>query len=163
MAGFDDIIEFAELEQFIDTQVRSYSSGMYVRLGFAVAINVDPDMLLVDEVLAVGDENFQRKCMERVHQLQREGRTIVVVSMPSMNSVGCAIGSLYSTEACSLRSTSPVKPSASSESTCSSISSNAGPSKRPTPKPRSLRRQPVAQPRWATPRRSAIWQLHRCR
>ncbi len=76
----DDIIEFAELEQFIDTQVRSYSSGMYVRLGFAVAINVDPDVLLVDEVLAVGDENFQRKCMERVHQLQREGRTIVVVS-----------------------------------------------------------------------------------
>jgi ABC-type polysaccharide/polyol phosphate transport system ATPase subunit len=76
----DDIIEFAELEQFIDTQVRSYSSGMYVRLGFAVAINVDPDVLLVDEVLAVGDENFQRKCMERVHQLQRQGRTIVVVS-----------------------------------------------------------------------------------
>jgi ABC-2 type transport system ATP-binding protein len=77
---FDEIVEFAELERFIDMQVRSYSSGMYVRLGFAVAVNVDPDVLLVDEVLAVGDENFQRKCIDRVHQFQREGRTIVVVS-----------------------------------------------------------------------------------
>ena len=77
---FDDIVEFAELEQFIDTQVRNYSSGMYVRLGFAVAVNVDPDVLLVDEVLTVGDENFQRKCLDRVHELQRDGRTIVVVS-----------------------------------------------------------------------------------
>jgi ABC-2 type transport system ATP-binding protein len=77
---FDDIVAFAELEQFIDTPVRNYSSGMYVRLGFAVAINVDPDILLVDEVLAVGDENFQRKCMERIYRFQLEGRTIVVVS-----------------------------------------------------------------------------------
>jgi ABC-type polysaccharide/polyol phosphate transport system ATPase subunit len=77
---FDDIVEFAELEQFIDTQVRNYSSGMYVRLGFAVAVNVDPDVLLVDEVLTVGDENFQRKCLDRVHELQQDGRTIVVVS-----------------------------------------------------------------------------------
>jgi ABC-type polysaccharide/polyol phosphate transport system ATPase subunit len=77
---FDEIVEFAELEQFIDTQVRNYSSGMYVRLGFAVAVNVDPDVLLVDEVLTVGDENFQRKCLDRVHELQQDGRTIVVVS-----------------------------------------------------------------------------------
>lgn len=77
---FDEIVEFAELEQFIDMQVRFYSSGMYVKLGFAIAVNVEPDILLVDEVLAVGDEAFQRKCLERVAALQREGRTIVVVS-----------------------------------------------------------------------------------
>lgn len=77
---FDEIVAFSELEKFIDTQVRFYSSGMYVRLGFAVAVNVDPDILLVDEVLAVGDELFQRKCLERVKQFQREGRTIVVVT-----------------------------------------------------------------------------------
>ncbi len=77
---FDEIVDFAEIEQFIDTQVRFYSSGMYVRLGFAIAVNVDPDILLVDEVLAVGDEAFQRKCLERVERFQQEGRTIVVVS-----------------------------------------------------------------------------------
>ena len=77
---FDDMVGFAELEQFIDQQVRHYSSGMYVRLGFAVAVNVDPDILLVDEVLAVGDEAFQRKCLNRVREFQREGRTIIVVS-----------------------------------------------------------------------------------
>ena len=77
---FDDIVAFAELEDFIDNQVKFYSSGMYVRLGFAVAVNVEPDVLLVDEVLAVGDANFQRKCMDHVKKFQREGRTIVVVS-----------------------------------------------------------------------------------
>ena len=77
---FDEIVAFAELDQFIDTQVRFYSSGMYVRLGFAIAVNVDPDILLIDEVLAVGDEAFQRKCLDRVEQFQREGRTIVVVT-----------------------------------------------------------------------------------
>ena len=77
---FDEIVEFAELEQFIDQQVKHYSSGMYVRLGFAVATNVDPDVLLVDEVLAVGDEAFQRKCLERVRLFQRQGRTIVFVT-----------------------------------------------------------------------------------
>ena len=76
----DDIIEFAELAQFIDEPVKHYSSGMYVRLGFAVAINVDPDIVLVDEVLAVGDEVFQRKCLDRVRQFQQEGRTILVVT-----------------------------------------------------------------------------------
>lgn len=77
---FDAIVSFAELEEFIDNQVRFYSSGMYVRLGFAVAVNVDPHILLVDEVLAVGDERFQQKCMARIHEFQEEGRTIVVVS-----------------------------------------------------------------------------------
>jgi ABC-2 type transport system ATP-binding protein len=79
-AVFDDIVEFSGIGQFIDTQVKFYSSGMYVRLAFAVAINSDPDLLLVDEVLAVGDEPFQKKCMDKIRQFQQEGRTIVVVS-----------------------------------------------------------------------------------
>jgi len=77
---FDEIIDFAELGQFIDEPVKHYSSGMYVRLGFAVAVNLDPDVLLVDEVLAVGDEAFAKKCLTRVKQFQAEGRTIVVVT-----------------------------------------------------------------------------------
>ncbi len=79
-AVFDDIIEFAEIEEFIDTQVKFYSSGMYVRLAFAVAIHTDPDILLVDEVLAVGDEAFQRKCMDTIRRFQAEGRTILLVT-----------------------------------------------------------------------------------
>lgn len=77
---FDEIVAFAELEDFIDTQVKYYSSGMYARLGFAVAVNLEPDVLLVDEVLSVGDEAFQRKCLERVRVFQKEGRTIVLVT-----------------------------------------------------------------------------------
>jgi len=77
---FDDIVGFAELEEFIDTQVKFYSSGMYVRLGFAVAVHVDPAILLVDEVLAVGDLGFQRKCLDKVESFQEEGRTIVFVT-----------------------------------------------------------------------------------
>jgi ABC-2 type transport system ATP-binding protein len=80
LSGRDNIVAFAELEAFIDNQVKFYSSGMYVRLGFAVAVNVEPDVLLVDEVLAVGDAAFQRKCLDHVKRFQREGRTIVVVS-----------------------------------------------------------------------------------
>jgi ABC-2 type transport system ATP-binding protein len=79
-AVFDDIVAFAELEQFIDTEVKFYSSGMLVRLGFAVAVHVEPDVLLIDEVLAVGDEAFQAKCLNRVREFQREGRTIVLVT-----------------------------------------------------------------------------------
>src|SRR5450755_1064091 len=80
VAIFDEIVAFAELEKFIDMQVRHYSSGMYVRLGFAVAVSVQPDILLVDEVLSVGDEAFQRKCIERVKKFQQEGRTILFVT-----------------------------------------------------------------------------------
>lgn len=79
-AFFDDIVEFSGIADFIDTQVKFYSSGMYVRLAFAVAVHVDPDVLLVDEVLAVGDEPFQRKCLDRIRTFQSEGRTIVLVT-----------------------------------------------------------------------------------
>ncbi len=76
----DDIVSFAELEQFIDNPVKTYSSGMYMRLGFAIAVNLDPDIMLIDEVLAVGDEAFQRRCMERINAIRAEGRTLVFVS-----------------------------------------------------------------------------------
>ncbi|KJL21532.1 ABC transporter ATP-binding protein [Microbacterium azadirachtae] len=79
-AQFEAIHEFSGIGEFIDTQVKFYSSGMFVRLAFAVAIHTDPDVLLVDEVLAVGDEAFQRKCMERIAQFRSEGRTIILVS-----------------------------------------------------------------------------------
>lgn len=74
------ITSFAELEQFIDAPIRTYSSGMVMRLGFSIAIQVDPDILLVDEVLAVGDENFQQKCYAKVRELQALGKTIIFVS-----------------------------------------------------------------------------------
>ncbi|MBI02469.1 MAG: ABC transporter ATP-binding protein [Acidimicrobiaceae bacterium] len=77
---FDDIVGFAELDRFIDEPVRNYSSGMYVRLGFSVAIHVEPEILLVDEVLAVGDHTFQKRCLDRFAQLKAEGRTIILVS-----------------------------------------------------------------------------------
>ena len=77
---FDDIVAFSELEEFIDMPVKHYSSGMYVRLGFSVAVNTEPELLLVDEVLSVGDVSFQRKCMERIADLRRRGVTIVLVS-----------------------------------------------------------------------------------
>ncbi|MGE5243897.1 MAG: ABC transporter ATP-binding protein [Betaproteobacteria bacterium] len=77
---FDDIVEFAELREFIDAPVKTYSSGMYMRLGFAVAIHVDPDVLLVDEVLAVGDEGFTHKCLDKFGEFRRRGRTILLVT-----------------------------------------------------------------------------------
>lgn len=77
---FDAIVDFSGVEKFIDQPVKSYSSGMYVRLGFAVAIHVEPEILLVDEILAVGDLQFQEKCMEKFAQFRQDGRTVVVVS-----------------------------------------------------------------------------------
>ncbi len=79
-AKFDEIVAFAELERFIDTPVRNYSSGMYMRLGFAVAAHLDPEIVLVDEALAVGDEAFQRKCLRKITQFQQQGVTVVIVS-----------------------------------------------------------------------------------
>jgi ABC-type polysaccharide/polyol phosphate transport system ATPase subunit len=77
---FDEIVEFAEMQDFIDAPVKTYSSGMYMRLGFAVAIHVDPDVLLVDEVLAVGDEGFTHKCLDKFGEFKRRGKTILLVT-----------------------------------------------------------------------------------
>ncbi|RAM35151.1 ABC transporter ATP-binding protein [Arthrobacter globiformis] len=77
---FDSIVEFAEIGKFIDTEVRFYSSGMYLRLAFSVAVHTDPEVFLVDEILAVGDEPFQKKCISKIQDLAAEGKTLVVVS-----------------------------------------------------------------------------------
>jgi len=79
-ARFDEIVEFSGMEQFIDTPVKNYSSGMFVRLGFAVAVNVDPDVLIIDEVLAVGDADFQAKCGDKIADFRDRGKTIVLVT-----------------------------------------------------------------------------------
>ncbi len=79
-ARFKEIVAFAELERFINVPLKHYSSGMYMRLGFAIAINVEPDILLIDEVLAVGDESFQKKCLAKIEEFKRQGRTMVFVS-----------------------------------------------------------------------------------
>lgn len=86
---FDEIVDFSGVERFIDQPVKNYSSGMYVRLGFAVAINVDPDVLVVDEVLAVGDAEFQEKCFTKFRDFKRQGRTVILVShaMPSVRAM----------------------------------------------------------------------------
>ncbi|EKD90510.1 MAG: hypothetical protein ACD_31C00002G0009 [uncultured bacterium] len=77
---FDEIVAFSELENFIDTPVKHYSSGMYMRLGFSIAISVDPDILLIDEILAVGDISFQKKCFEKIKEFKRKEKTIVIIS-----------------------------------------------------------------------------------
>ena len=77
---FEDIVAFADIGRFLDTQVRFYSSGMFLRLAFAVAVHTEPDVFLVDEILAVGDESFRAKCLERIELLRAQGRTLVVVS-----------------------------------------------------------------------------------
>ena len=77
---FDEIVAFSGVEEFIDQPVKNYSSGMYVRLGFAIAINVDPDILVVDEVLAVGDTEFQEKCFQKFRDFRKAGKTVILVS-----------------------------------------------------------------------------------
>jgi ABC-2 type transport system ATP-binding protein/lipopolysaccharide transport system ATP-binding protein len=79
-AAMDQIIDFADIGEFLDSPVKVYSSGMYVRLGFAIAVTVDPEILIVDEIIAVGDEEFQRKCFDRLYELRKKGTTIVLVS-----------------------------------------------------------------------------------
>ena len=77
---FENIVEFAEIRKFLDTPIKKYSSGMYSRLGFSVCAFCNPDILLVDEVLAVGDVNFQKKCLDKMNQFKKEGRTIIFIS-----------------------------------------------------------------------------------
>src|SRR6185436_16687413 len=77
---YDEIVAFAELDGFMDAPVKQYSSGMFIRLGFALAVHTDPEVLLVDEVLSVGDERFQRKCMRKFLEFREQGKTIVVIS-----------------------------------------------------------------------------------
>ena len=79
-ALFDEIVGFAELEEVIDEPVRTYSTGMYMRLAFAIAVHVRPEILLLDEILSVGDEAFAHKCRQRIHEFQREGKTILLVT-----------------------------------------------------------------------------------
>ena len=79
-ARYDEIVEFSEIEKFIDTEVKHYSSGMFLRLAFSVAIHTEMDVLLIDEILSVGDEPFQKKCLDRVRALHAAGKTLVVVS-----------------------------------------------------------------------------------
>ena len=100
---FDEIVAFSELEKFIETQVKFYSSGMYVRLAFSVAAHLEPEILIMDEVLAVGDAAFQQKCLDKMHAIRQQGRTIFFVShnMPAITRLckrvvpleaGCLVG-----------------------------------------------------------------------
>lgn len=79
-AAFDSIVDFSEIEQFIDTEVKFYSSGMFLRLAFSVAVHTDPDIFLIDEILAVGDEPFQKKCLNKIDELRDAGKSLVIVS-----------------------------------------------------------------------------------
>jgi ABC-2 type transport system ATP-binding protein len=105
---FDEIVAFSGIERFIDTPVKNYSSGMYVRLGFSIAINVSPDVLLVDEVLAVGDAEFQMRCSQKFQELKSSGCTIVVVSH-SMEMIRSLCDSAAWLEHGTLRGTGPAK------------------------------------------------------
>ena len=104
---FDEIVAFSEVEKFIDTPVKRYSSGMYVRLAFAVAAHLQPEILLVDEVLAVGDLEFQRKCIGQMEEVAREGKTVVVVSH-SMSTVKSLCDNAFLLERGTLKAAGPV-------------------------------------------------------
>ncbi|MET4782118.1 ABC transporter ATP-binding protein [Glaciihabitans sp. UYNi722] len=106
---FDEIVDFSGVEQFIDQPVKNYSSGMYVRLGFAIAINVDPDILVVDEVLAVGDQDFQEKCFQKFRDLKKAGKTVILVSH-SMGSVQAMCDNVAWLDHGHLRSVGDAKP-----------------------------------------------------
>jgi ABC-type polysaccharide/polyol phosphate transport system ATPase subunit len=90
---FDDIVDFSGVERFLDQPVKNYSSGMYVRLGFSIAINVEPDILVVDEVLSVGDEEFQRKSFQKFLEFKKKGKTIIMVThtMPVVEDICDAV------------------------------------------------------------------------
>lgn len=94
-AKFTEIVDFAELWDFIDSPVKHYSSGMYVRLAFSVAIHTDPDILLLDEILAVGDEKFQAKCFAKLRQIQTAGKTIIYVSHDSRSVIDFCTRAVY--------------------------------------------------------------------
>ncbi|HXG57543.1 MAG TPA: ABC transporter ATP-binding protein, partial [Thermoanaerobaculia bacterium] len=104
---FDEIVQFAEVESFLDMPVKRYSSGMYVRLAFAVAAHLDPDILLVDEVLAVGDAAFQQKCLGKMGSIRREGKTVVVVSH-NMATVGSLAQKVIWIDRGTVRATGPA-------------------------------------------------------
>jgi ABC-type polysaccharide/polyol phosphate transport system ATPase subunit len=106
---FDEIVDFSGVEQFIDQPVKNYSSGMYVRLGFSIAINVDPDILVVDEVLAVGDAEFQEKCFQKFRDLREAQKTVILVSH-SMDTVRAMCDQAAWLSHGELKSVGPAKP-----------------------------------------------------
>jgi ABC-2 type transport system ATP-binding protein len=106
---FDEIVEFSGVEKFIDQPVKNYSSGMYVRLGFAIAINVDPDILVVDEVLSVGDQEFQEKCFTKFAEFKKAGKTVILVSH-SMGTVAEMCDKVAWLSHGSLKKVGPAKP-----------------------------------------------------
>jgi ABC-type polysaccharide/polyol phosphate transport system ATPase subunit len=128
---FDEIVAFAELEKFIDTPVKHYSSGMYVRLAFAVAAHLEPEILLVDEVLAVGDINFQKKCLGKMGDVARAGRTVVLVTH-QLNQIRRLCHRVLWIDAGSIRQSGPThEVTASYESAMTKGDSNGAPAQRP--------------------------------
>jgi homopolymeric O-antigen transport system ATP-binding protein len=129
---FDEIVAFAELEKFIDTPVKHYSSGMYVRLAFAVAAHLEPEILLVDEVLAVGDINFQKKCLGKMGDVARAGRTVVLVTH-QMNQIRRLCNRVIWIDAGSLRQSGPTHEVVSAYESAMSSTDRAGGDRSATP------------------------------